>query len=58
VNDERHTAHCNLCGHTVETEALRDHLQLLHGIDLEKELLRWPDGEPVVVEEPEPGDFA
>jgi hypothetical protein len=36
----------------------RAHLLTKHGIDMEKELLRWPDGEPVIVDTTlEAGDF-
>lgn len=52
------TSHCNLCGHTIGVEALAEHLLAVHGIDLDRELLRWPDGSPVIVDETlEPEDF-
>lgn len=57
MSEESPTGTCALCGATVPMELLFGHLEE-HGLHPERDLLRWPDGSPVIVDETlEPGDF-
>lgn len=54
------SAYCNLCDpRTLHAEEeLGRHLLEAHDFDIDKEVARWPDGEPVIVDvDPEPEDF-
>jgi hypothetical protein len=49
---------CNLCGEVFDGTTIWGHLAGAHAIDAGAEMLRWPDGEPVVIDTTlEPGHF-